>query len=187
MEYFDRLKHGDFLPCYIDYEGTGLGPAEAVVSGMTPIVMNKPWNESRFPDGYKLSCHNEKEFERLMFFCADKPAAAKRIGAEAVKFSRKIFGKEAIGRQWSTVLDFYMQSRNKETVERAGRHFMFALVEKAVAQLPESFSRDEFLEKLASVSKKRKPKELKQLWPQLRAIALALGVTEGKGMLQVRR
>lgn len=177
-EYLERMKDGDFLTCYIDYEGTGLGPMEAIASGMTPVILEKPWIKGRIPDGYKLCCKGEKDFAAAMAFCAKEPKAAKAVGADAVKYIRKIYNAERIGAQWSQMLDFCMHERNKETRARAGKHFLFALVSETVSGMPGDFTKEDLLGAMADRAKKLDVKKLKPMWPQLRAIALALGYTQ---------
>jgi hypothetical protein len=176
-EFLKQLQFGDFALCYIEYEGTGLATTEAIVSGMTPIVMWKPWNKGRFPEDYPFYCQGETEFAQAMHFCASDPKKAKEIGKQAVEHTRRIYSAESLGMQWSSILSDCLRKRNEETLARCSKHFMTGVIDTAIAKLKPIGSKQEALQAIASCSQSMEAKKLGQVWPQIRAVLSAFGCT----------
>lgn len=170
--FHQKLADGDFLLCYIDYEGTGLAYTEAILSGMTPIIMAKPWNEGRFDRDYPLMCHTESEFVQKMAFCAKHPAQAKEYGAKFVGDYRQKMSSKVQGEFWSKVIDDAFQIRLDRTLKRMKqkRHFFMPILEKVIPSMPAQFSGQELINSVVKGSTGLDDAKAKSMWWALRVL-----------------
>lgn len=175
LHYLQALAEGDFCLCMVDYEGTGLGYTEATLSGMTPVWLRRPWNAGRLPDDYPFFCRGKTEMLQAMHFCATSPLRAKELGQQAVEYVRRLYDKDAQGREWSDLLDQAVETRACKTRALAGGHFMTALVRDGLATLPERFTTGELLAAVAAQSEKLTVQKLAMQGAQVRALAMSLG------------
>jgi glycosyltransferase involved in cell wall biosynthesis len=177
-EYFESLKDGDFVVCYVDWETTGLSYIEAVVSGMTPIFVARKWNEDWCPEGYPFRV-KDAELERAMLFCARHPAKAKKIGQQAIEFCREKYDRLRQGRWWSDLLDEALEDR----IRRCGSYMFDDVFKEVLAGLGDEFSDKEFLEAVQEKSRKFTPAFFKRNWHRIRVHLMrhgALSLPEGR-------
>ena len=177
-QFYEEMKNGDFVLCYIDYEGTGLATTECIVSGMTPIIMQRPWNKGRYSPTYPFYCKNENDFVAAMNFCASNPKKAKEIGQTEIARVRRDCDSLIIGERWSAFLDKAVAFRNNETRTRAKGHFMLDLVGKAVSTLPDQFTKEELIKAVALQSRSLDKSKVVAMWWVVRACAMASGTKE---------
>jgi len=175
LHYLEALADGDFCLCMVDYEGTGLGYTEAILSGMTPVWLRRPWNVGRLPDDYPFFCRGKAEMHQAMHFCATSPERAKELGKQAVEYVRKLYDKESQGLEWSDLLDQAAEIRAGKTRALASGHFMTALVRGGLATLPERFTTRELLAAVAAQSEKLTVQKLAAQGAQVRALAMSFG------------
>ncbi len=180
-EFYHRMGEADFIPCYVDYVGTGIAYTEAILSGLTPIIMKKPWNKGKFPENYPFLCNNEAEFNKALAFCAHNPASAKKLGQQCIDHVRKYYEVETQGHIWSSLLEDAVALRAEKTASACQTHLVYAIVEKALADLPERFDGEDALQAIANSANKLDEAFFKSIWWRTRQILLTLGTREVEG------
>lgn len=180
--YLGALADGDFVPVWFDYAGTGLAYAEAIASGMTPIVLDRPWIKGRLPEDYELFVGSDAEMEKAMVWCAKHPQRAKEIGRRAVEFTREVFDTAVQGEVWSSVLEDAYLAKCSETRDRLGeKHFMVELARKAVSDMGEHFDASRVVQAIAQHSDAMDVGKIRSQWVYVRAILQMLGCREIQG------
>lgn len=180
-EYHNRLADGDFLLCYLDYEGTGIGYLEAILSGMTPIIMRRPWNKGRFLDTYPFYCKGETEFAQALAYCAKHPEKAKQVGQRCIDDTRNRFSLETQALRWSMFLDEMAEIRNQKTRALSKTHVSAKIIREAAQNMPDIISGEEALKLISKTATKLDESHFRTNWWRTRQVLMAEGFCEIEG------